>query len=85
MNSINIKLRPLMKITLNGCLKEISDFSDLSAFIHHHRRSKSPVIAELNGEIIKDHQWKKTVLREGDQLELISFVGGGCIVIRDSL
>ena len=66
-----------MKIILNGYLKEISDFSDLGAFIDHYRRVKSPVIAELNGEIIKDHLWNKTVLHDGDQLELISFVGGG--------
>lgn len=77
MNNILNKRLTLMKIILNGYLKEISDFPDLSAFIDHYRRSNSPVIAELNGEIIKDHRWKKTVLREGDQLELISFVGGG--------
>ena len=77
MNIIKNEGPAIMKITLNGHLKEIPDFPDLDAFINNHRRTKSPVIAELNGKIVKDHLWKKTSLCEGDQLELISFVGGG--------
>lgn len=35
------------------------------------------VVAELNKRIIKKEDWESAKLNDGDQLELISFVGGG--------
>jgi thiamine biosynthesis protein ThiS len=67
----------LMKIILNGHPKEIPDSPDLGTLIDRFRRAQSPIIVELNGEIIKDRLWYQTVLRDGDVLELVHFVGGG--------
>jgi thiamine biosynthesis protein ThiS len=35
------------------------------------------VIAEVNFELIKRERWQQHLLREGDTVELLSFVGGG--------
>lgn len=35
------------------------------------------VAAELNGDIVSKAQYDTTVLRDGDELEVVSFVGGG--------
>ena len=35
------------------------------------------IAAELNGEIVPKQQYKDTILRSGDKLEIVSFVGGG--------
>lgn len=35
------------------------------------------VAVELNGEIIPKAAFGQTVLKDGDQLEVVSFVGGG--------
>lgn len=40
-------------------------------------RQPKHVISELNGTIIPCDQWAKTSLKDGDALELVTFVGGG--------
>lgn len=35
------------------------------------------VVVELNGEIIPKAQFNQTNIKDGDSLEVISFVGGG--------
>ena len=67
----------LMKITLNGQIRELSDTPNLERIIGQFCKDKNPVIAELNGEIIKNPQWDTTIVNEGDTIELVSFVGGG--------
>ena len=66
-----------MKIRLNGYTKELAPIPNLKIFIEQFCNTKAPVVAELNGEIIKDPLWEQTPLRDGDTLELITFVGGG--------
>jgi len=66
-----------MKINLNGQPKELLNAFNLKVTIDQFAKNKLPVIAELNGEIIKNPDWEKTILKDGDTLELVSFVGGG--------
>ena len=66
-----------MNITLNGKPKELLLTLDLKSIVEQFCKDKTPVIAELNGEIIKTPQWEETTLKEGDAVELVSFVGGG--------
>ena len=35
------------------------------------------IAVECNGEIVPKAQYEKTVLKDGDTLEIVSFVGGG--------
>lgn len=35
------------------------------------------VAVELNGDILPKAQYERTVLRDGDSVEIVSFVGGG--------
>ena len=35
------------------------------------------VAVELNREIVSRAQWPETSLKDGDQLEIVHFVGGG--------
>ncbi len=66
-----------MNITLNGKSKVLSDTKTLRETIEQTCKSTTPVIAELNGTIIKTPVWNQTSLKDGDVLELINFVGGG--------
>jgi len=66
-----------MKITLNGKTRELTNALNLESVIGQFCKDKNPVIAELNGEIIKNPHWEETLIKEGDTVELISFVGGG--------
>lgn len=66
-----------MNILLNGKTKEFSDTIGLNRLIEQFSYGKTPVVAELNGEIIHTSQWKETALKDGDIVELVSFIGGG--------
>ena len=39
---------------------------------------KKPAAIELNREIVSREQWPQTRLHDGDRLEIVHFVGGGC-------
>ncbi len=66
-----------MKIILNGKEKDIVGQADLKNLIEQSCRDPQHVIAELNGTIVKNNQWQRQILKDGDTLELVNFVGGG--------
>jgi sulfur carrier protein len=66
-----------MRIILNGQVKQIPDGSTILKIIERFCRESAPVIAEVNGQIIQRPQWEESPLKEGDTVELVSFVGGG--------
>ena len=66
-----------MKIIINGIEKNIANTPDLSDIISQFCKQSKAVIAEVNGEIIKNPYWSQKRIQEGDTIELISFVGGG--------
>ena len=68
-----------MRITINGQVKEFPNIPNLENIVEQFCKDKNPVIAELNGEIIKNPRWEKTIINEGDAIELVSFVGGGIL------
>ena len=66
-----------MKIILNGQKKDIAKPTNLKNLIEQFCKNTNHVIAELNGTIVKNHEWQAKMLKEGDALELVNFVGGG--------
>ena len=66
-----------MRILLNGKEKEFAQLKNLQDLVSQFCRDHRPVIAEVNGEIIKCPRWEKTSIKDGDSVELINFVGGG--------
>ena len=66
----------VMQIKLNG--KTITtDCRSLSHVIRETEYDPSSLIAEVNFEVIREPLWSETVINDGDQIELLSFVGGG--------
>jgi sulfur carrier protein len=66
-----------MKLQING---EVHDFSAplaLSALVEQLGMKPDRVAVELNRNIVPREQWATTNLAEGDQLEIVHFVGGG--------
>ncbi len=69
-----------MKIQLNGKEYQVEDSRNLKILIDQF--SKNPpraLVAEVNGEIVKTPRWEQTLLKDGDCVELVSFVGGGSL------
>ena len=66
-----------MNITCNGETKKIVPNTTLESFIRDLDLNPDTVVAECDGRIIKRDEYATLVLREGNVLELIRFVGGG--------
>jgi len=66
-----------MQITCNGETKEINANTSLASFISQLDLNPDTVVAECDGIIIKRDEYDTLILREGNVLELIRFVGGG--------
>ena len=66
-----------MQITINGQSKNFSSPMQLNDVITQFCKDTSRVIAELNGDIVKKTSWNTTSIKNGDNIELVSFVGGG--------
>lgn len=66
-----------MKLLVNGENKEFSDGISLEELIRQLGVRKETVVAEVNRRIVQGDQRTGWKLSDGDQVELIQFVGGG--------
>lgn len=64
-------------ITVNGKAFPGADGVCLSAFLDQAGYEPGRVAVELNGEIMPRAAYDTTLLRDGDQMEIVCFVGGG--------
>ncbi|MGH9539070.1 MAG: sulfur carrier protein ThiS [Terriglobales bacterium] len=65
-----------MKLTING-QEQTFPCATLAQLIEQLGMKQDRVAVELNRNIIPRDQWTETSLSEGDQLEIVHFVGGG--------
>lgn len=66
-----------MKLLVNGENKEFSDGISVEELIRQLGVRKETVVAEVNRRIVQGDQRAGWKLSDGDQVELIQFVGGG--------
>jgi sulfur carrier protein len=66
-----------MKLTINGESRELPEGISLDELILQLGIKKEAVVAEVNRHIVQPQERGKRKLSEGDQIELIQFVGGG--------
>ena len=69
-----------MKINLNGEEKKLDlEQQDalLSTALNLMGYKPNTIVVELNNLIINSIKWEKVKLKDGDNLEIVSIVGGG--------
>ena len=66
-----------MKIVLNGEHRELDEPTTLAALLAQLQLEPNRVAVEVNRSIVPRNQHAQCVLREGDQLEVVTLVGGG--------
>jgi sulfur carrier protein len=66
-----------LRLLINGENKDFEDGLSLDELIHRLGVRKETVVAEVNRQIVQNDQRSSFKLSEGDQVELIQFVGGG--------
>lgn len=66
-----------MKLHINGEEREFADGLTLASLVEQLGMKPDQVAVELNREIVSRPLWPQTLLRPGDRLEIVQFVGGG--------
>ena len=65
-----------MKVMVNGKSEETAE-KNVADYVQTTGFNPKSLVVEHNGQVIREELWPITPLSEGDQLELLSFVGGG--------
>lgn len=68
-----------MKLTVNGNIIE-TGATTVSALLEEFRLIPERVAVEVNMKILKKSEYKDFLLRDGDKVEIVNFVGGGGIM-----
>lgn len=66
-----------MQVKVNGEVREMNEGATLYTLIHTLGLESKVMAAAVNMEIVKQDGWDKAILKEGDVIELLDFVGGG--------
>ncbi len=66
-----------MTITLNGQQKEVPDGITIRGLLERMQIRPERVAVELNERMVRKAAYAETPVREGDRLEVVSFMGGG--------
>lgn len=64
-------------VKVNGEVVNNAKGLSLEAYLTQENYTISRVAVELNGNIVPKAEYGKTMIAEGDKLEVVSFVGGG--------
>lgn len=62
---------------VNGKETELKSSITLAEFLAAHNYRAELVAVERNGQIVPRTEFGAAVLQDGDELEIVSFVGGG--------
>ena len=66
-----------MTLTLNGEKKELNDGLSVAGLLEALKIEPARVAVEVNVAIIKKNAYGSHMLHDGDEVEIVSFVGGG--------
>jgi sulfur carrier protein len=66
-----------INIQLNGDTRTISADLSLLGLLQSLELDERAVVVELNREIIRKNHLAEGTIKDGDQIELVHFVGGG--------
>jgi thiamine biosynthesis protein ThiS len=67
----------LVTITLNGDPAEVEEGTSLAALLAELRVMPERVVVEHNTRVLRAPDLDSAVLRAGDEVEVVHFVGGG--------
>jgi len=66
-----------MKLTVNGEAQEVPASMTVAGLLAHLQIAAPRVAVELNRAIVPRAQHAEQALSDGDQVEIVTFVGGG--------
>ncbi len=66
-----------LRVKLNGEPRELADGSTIVQAVAELTAAPAGVAAAVNGDVIPRGSWAATLLRDGDQVEVVTAVQGG--------
>ncbi len=66
-----------MELTVNGERRDVAPTMTVAQLLDTLKILPERVVVEVNMTILKRAQHAQTTLQEGDQVEIVQFVGGG--------
>jgi thiamine biosynthesis protein ThiS len=66
-----------LRVQVNGEIRELPEELTLSELVNQLALAPERLAIELNREVVRRARWAETVMRDGDQVEIVHFVGGG--------
>ena len=66
-----------MELTVNGEKRELPEGITVARLLETLKVPPERVVVEVNLTILKQAQYPQTVLKAGDAVEIVQFVGGG--------
>lgn len=67
----------MTRITVNGSERTLPGEMSLKEFLLQEHYQIARIAVERNETIVPKAQYEETILKEGDRVEVVSFVGGG--------
>jgi thiamine biosynthesis protein ThiS len=66
-----------LRVQINGEPLELSEQITLSELLAQLNLAPERLAIERNREVVRRADWRETLIAEGDQIEIVHFVGGG--------
>jgi sulfur carrier protein len=66
-----------MQLTINGDIQSVPEGLTVRGLLEHLGMTEGPVAVERNRDVVPRAQHASVALSDGDQLEIVHFVGGG--------
>jgi sulfur carrier protein len=66
-----------MKVTVNGKPMELPDGLTVEGLLTHLSIRRDYTAVALNREVTPKHEYSRSVLRDGDRVEIVHPMGGG--------
>ena len=64
-------------ITVNGKQIQLTSEMSVADYLEQNNYQINRIAFEMNEEILPKYSYSETMLKDGDRLEVVTFVGGG--------
>ena len=71
-----------MKVSINGKKEHLKDGMSIGALLVEREIRREVVVVELNGNILKREDYDSVLLKDGDSVELVYYMGAGIATDR---
>lgn len=66
-----------IEVIINGIKQKMPQDSNLPQLLQHFEIAPEGIAVEINLTVISREAYDATILHDGDQIEIIRFIGGG--------